>query len=357
MIEIVETIEGMNGIAEEWRAVASRFPTPLLQYEWFEAAARAFCPPQKLQLLVLKRDGKVAAIAPLAILKAQTEGRLEILGTETLCEPSGFLYETRDDLNALIDHIIEMRMPSNLRRLAVDSREVEILDEKHKGLGFKLEHSTGSPWLPVTLPWTEYENTISSKDRYTFRRARTRADEFGKVEFVSVSPRPGEVGGCFDELVRIESLSWKEKEQTSLGAHPFLNPFFRRYMASSAAQGTLRVNFLKIDGIAVAFVMAVEFANRTWVLKISFDEAFAHCSPGILLMHEAIRLTFAWGQEAIEFLGTDEPWLHDWTNDVHHYVGIHLYPLSLRGLFALGSDGASYLLNRLPSLKSRADKE
>jgi CelD/BcsL family acetyltransferase involved in cellulose biosynthesis len=136
-----------------------------------------------------------------------------------------------------------------------------------------------------------------------------------------------------------------------------LGTFFRRYMASAAAAGSLRVSFLTIDGTAVAFLMGVEYARRTWVLKIGFDEAFAHCSPGILLMHEAIRRAFGSRLDAFEFLGTDEPWLHLWTDEVHRFVGVHLYPFSISGLLTLGSDSSSYLLHRLHPRHHRALKE
>jgi CelD/BcsL family acetyltransferase involved in cellulose biosynthesis len=357
MIETIDTVAGLERIADAWRSLACGFSSPLLQYEWFLAGAKAFCPPDKLDILVKRANGRISAIAPLALVKEHTKGRLEILGTEILCEPSGLLYDSEAEVAALIDHIIAQRKPTVLRRLPADSPVVGLLEAKHKGLGFQAERSSGSPWLPIILPWNEFEQSISAKNRYTLRRARKRADALGTVAFDFRVPGIQDVERSVDDLVRVEGASWKERKGTSLGSHPQLKRFFRGYMLSAAAAGTLRVNFLTINGAAVAALMGVEYANRFWVLKISFDEAFAHCSPGVLLMHEAIRRAVEHELEAFEFLGTDEPWLHLWTNDVHQYVGIHLYPLSLRGLMNLGSDSSSYLLNRLPAKKSRSTRE
>ncbi len=356
MIETIDTLAGLEGIAEEWRALARGFSSPLLQHEWFVAGAKAFCPPDELNVMVKRVDGKITAIAPLAFVNGLTKGRLEILGTEVLCEPSGLIYEKEAEAAELIDHIIALRKPTVFRRLPADAPVTTLLDAKNKGLGFQAERSSASPWLPITHPWNEFEQSISSKNRYTMRRARKRADALGTVAFDFRIPDENDVPNSFEDLVRIESLSWKEKNRTSLGAHTQLNRFFSEYMLSAAKAGILRVNFLTINGAAVAFLMGVEYANRYWVLKISFDEAFAHCSPGVILMHETIHHAVEEELEAFEFLGTDDPWLHVWTDDVHQFVGIHLYPLSLRGLINLGSDSSSYLLNRIPAFRSKSPK-
>ena len=357
MIEVIDTLAGLEHIAEEWRSLAQIFSSPLLQHDWFMAGAMAFCPPDKLSIFVKRVNGKLTAIAPLALTKKYTKGRLEILGTETLCEPSGLIYGSESEVAELIDHIIALRKPTVFRRLPADSPIVALRDAKNKGLGFQAERASGSPWLPITLPWTEFEQSISSKNRYTLRRSRKRADAFGTVAFDVRSPGEADVQRNFEDLVRIEAKSWKEKSGASLGSPGPLNRFFSAYMRSAAKAGTLRVNFLTINGLAVAFLMGVVYANRYWVMKISFDESFAHCSPGVILMHEVIRRAVEQELEAFEFLGTDEPWLHVWTDDVHEFVGIHLYPLSLRGLINLGSDSSSYLLNRIPAIKSKNPKE
>jgi CelD/BcsL family acetyltransferase involved in cellulose biosynthesis len=357
MIETIDTPEGLAGIADDWRALAARFPTPLLQHDWFTACAHAFCPPEELQILLHRRDGRVTAIAPLSFERQHAKGRLEILGSEILCEPSGLLYERREDLEELLRHIVALQRPTILRRLPAQSPEVSFLESENKGFAFQAERQSGAPWIPITLPWSAYEQTISSKSRYTLRRARKRADMLGAVEFESRAPGKEDVQTCFGELAAIESRSWKEKNGTSIGTYVPLNRFFSRYMRSAAEAGILRVTFLRINGEAVAFLMGVVYANRFWVLKISFAESFAHCSPGVLLMHEVIRGAFDSDLEAFEFLGTDEPWLHTWTNDVHAFVGLHLYPFSFRGLINLGSDSTSYLVNRLSSRKHKAPKD
>ena len=74
-------------------------------------------------------------------------------------------------------------------------------------------------------------------------------------------------------------------------------------------------------------------------------------------MHEVIHGAFDKKLEAFELLGTDEPWLHLWTGEIHQYVGIHLYPLSIRGLMNLGSESSGFILRRLPLVKNKSTKE
>jgi len=201
------------------------------------------------------------------------------------------------------------------------------------------------------MPWSEYEKKLSSKSRYTLRRARKRAEERGSVHMEILSPTVDNIEQYLEEIFRVESLSWKEQDGASMSKDSELRRFFFHYTHSALRQRTLRIGFLRINSTVVAFQIAVEFSKRYWVLKIGYDESYAQCSPGVLLMHEAIQYAFDKKLEAFEFMGYDEQWLHMWTDEMHHFTGIHTYPISFKGLVNLGSDTSSYLLNRIPPVK------
>ena len=62
MIETIETGDGFFRLADDWRQLAATHPNPLLQYEWFEACAHAFCPPDRFHVIVVRRDGTVGDV-------------------------------------------------------------------------------------------------------------------------------------------------------------------------------------------------------------------------------------------------------------------------------------------------------
>lgn len=83
--------------------------------------------------------------------------------------------------------------------------------------------------------------------------------------------------------------------------------------------------------------------NRLWLLKIGFDEEFSSCSPGQLLILEALRSAASEGLDGVEFLGTPEPWTRMWTNYVRPCVNLLYFPTALRSLPLLADDAWTLL--------------
>jgi CelD/BcsL family acetyltransferase involved in cellulose biosynthesis len=127
---------------------------------------------------------------------------------------------------------------------------------------------------------------------------------------------------------------------------PRCHAFYRLYARAAAKNGLARFFFVRIDGRAVGALFAVVFAERLWTLKIGYDAAFAWCSPGVLVMHAALRHSFAEGHVGFEFLGFDAPWMRMWTRKKRSFVSPAVYPLSVRGISGLGRDALLFLVRR-----------
>ena len=116
--------------------------------------------------------------------------------------------------------------------------------------------------------------------------------------------------------------------------------FFHELAEASAADGCLRVAVLRIGGQTAAMQLAVEQGRRLWLLKIGYDERFARCSPGTLLLLETMRWAAGAELEAVELLGRREPWTRFWTDEARDCVAIHAYPATLHGVRSIVSDAA-----------------
>ena len=94
--------------------------------------------------------------------------------------------------------------------------------------------------------------------------------------------------------------------------------------------------------------MALECLGRYWLFKIGFDETYARCSPGSLLMLHSIGEAAARGLGAYELLGNVEPWIAQfWTQDAHECVRLRAFPYNARGAAAFAGDAFSWLHTRL----------
>src|SRR5262245_15075841 len=102
-------------MAREWNELPQAQASPLLTSDWFAVAAYAFDKPT--EVLVLRRQGVLAGIAPLGSDLRAGVARLQPLGVRALHEPSGLLYRDTDALDALCATLIGRRRPFILQRM------------------------------------------------------------------------------------------------------------------------------------------------------------------------------------------------------------------------------------------------
>ncbi len=357
MIETIGQMEQLESIAPEWNELASRHESPLLQFGWFRAGADAFGGRQTPSVYIAKTNGTIDAIAGLSSVTIAGFRKIEMMGASVLREPTGFLYRNEESLGGLLEHILTSGCPVVLHRIASDSPENRLLRSlcaRHRIL--RITRRSATPWIPITTDWNTYERSISSSRRSSLRRSRRRADELGKVTFDFRSPRFEEVDAMLEEVFAVEAAGWKGREGTAMKSRSALREFFLFYTRTATNNNLARICSMRLNGKAIAVLLGVEFADRFWVLKIGFDEQWASCSPGILLMHEVIRWAFEHRLRAFEFLGSDEPWLHMWTDHVHEYDTQWMYPMTPSGLFWLSIDMPNTLKAKLISIKARIRK-
>jgi CelD/BcsL family acetyltransferase involved in cellulose biosynthesis len=192
------------------------------------------------------------------------------------------------------------------------------------------------PVVHLDERWLQQGGALSGRRASDLRRAARRADGLGGVEVEFQSPSPEAVEAAVARVAAVEDKSWKGVAGTSLVHDAARRSFFTNYARRAAADGVLRCAFLTIGGADAAAQLGVEWDNAYWPLKIGFDAKFAKCSPGQLLMLEAIRAAAARGLDRCEFLGVAAPWTEMWTRDARQTLSLLALPRTPRGLVAGG---------------------
>lgn len=348
MVEIISDVNKIRLIKKDCNRLAESFRMPLLQYEWLIHCAESLIHPAELMIILVRNSDKIKALAPMVMLRHNGIKKLEFIGTSLHGEPGGFLYEDEDSLSELIEAILNLKYPVSLNGIRATSTESAILEGilRMRNITF-LTTNRYIPWLPLTGTWDEFMKYISQSRRSSLKRLRKMADREGEVLFEFVSPEKKLLNKYLIELFKIESSGWKKRMGTALLKNSQLSTFFKNYAEETLKKGMLRVCFLSINGIKVATQIGVIYSNRFWLLKIGYDEKWSKISPGILLMNEVIRHAFEEKLEAIEFMGSDESWLHIWTNSFHNLVCYNIYNSTLTAFINLGVEFSNSVFNRM----------
>lgn len=343
---VIRSLRAFEDSREEWNGLAEGHGNPLLWHEWFLSCAKALHRKDDLHVVVVERGQHLAAAAPLARTGDGYGEHLAFLGSGSLGEPSGFLYEDDEALGELLDEVVRARKRLVLNRVAQSDAALASLRSAH-GRGVVLARRT-APSLSVRLQndWTLVYRSWPAKLRQDLRRAHRRAEAFGGLSVEMTSPDPHAVDDALGRFVEIEGRSWKGRTRTALSCRPDLRVFFEGLARAIAGRRALRVGFLRIGQQAAAGMLAIEAYGRTWVLKIAFDERWRGCSPGVLLTVHGMRDAAARGASFYEFLGSSEPWEERWRPDRRDYCGIAVYPFRWPAMVTLGRDALKALTRR-----------
>jgi CelD/BcsL family acetyltransferase involved in cellulose biosynthesis len=340
---VLRSIQQLEALRDDWNGLADGHGHALLRHEWIASAACTLHAAHELAVVV-ERDagGRLVGAAPLVCPDGRKGGRLEVVGGAALHEPSGFVHADGAAAARLGDSVFALGRPLLLQRI-VPGTVPGVGRGRQTGARGMVFGRKGAPCLAVGLAGKGpgFLEHLPGRLRSDIRRARTRAAAFGAVSSEMLAPRPDEVERRFDEFLAVESAGWKGRRGSALAMNGTLRSFFREYCRREAANGALRMSFLRIDGAAVAAQIASERYGKLWVLKIGYDERVGRCSPGLILTVESIRYALDAGLGSYEFLGGVEAWEERWAPEVREHQQVIFYPWTVAGWRRASADVAS----------------
>jgi CelD/BcsL family acetyltransferase involved in cellulose biosynthesis len=183
------------------------------------------------------------------------------------------------------------------------------------------------PLVRVQGPWATYERSLSRNLRRDVGRCRRRLGELGTVS-VDVRQDPG----ALEEAFAVEAAGWKGTAGTAIASRPQTQAFYTDVAEWAAGRGSLRLIFLRVDGRAIAFHLALEEGGTYFPLKGGFDPAFRRHSPGKLIIHATLERAFAVGLQRYEFLGAVDDYKQRWANDVHDRLLFQAFSFTAPGM-------------------------
>jgi len=345
-VRIVQEFSAIENEAKRWSLLADAANSPMHQFAWMKACSSVFAKDGKLHLIVVGAN-QPSAVGPL-VMRGNRLYRLECLGVDALYEPTDFPHSDLASLQHLIQTLVELRRPLLLKRVLADSPVLEALRTAFHNRGILVTRpSAGYPWIELDPSWIDPETKLSTSWRSSLRRGRRKAEEIGPVRFEVMAPKPPELPAMLAEMFRVEAANWKGKNGSALLNDSHRRQFYEQYAVTACEKGILRISFMTIGERIVATQLAAESRAGFWLLKVGYDEMYAKCSPGNLLLVETLKYAVQRGLKSYEFLGSSAPWTEVWTRQIRPCVAVAAYPNNCRGGAAFLCDAVKFGWERL----------
>ncbi len=146
--------------------------------------------------------------------------------------------------------------------------------------------------------------------RRDLRLARNRAARIGG--FV-IERAGGETWpGLLRELIRLHGIRWQGRDESGVLADPDVLAFHRLATPALLKAGLLRLETLRLHGMATAVMHALLGKNTIFFYLSGFDPAFGFESPGTILLGHMIDTAIAEDRHEAHFLRGDEGYKYDW---------------------------------------------
>jgi len=117
----------------------------------------------------------------------------------------------------------------------------------------------------------------------------------------------------------LEGSGWKARKGTAIVSRRETRAFYTALAGAYAARGELAQGWLDVDGVPVAWLLALRRRQRLFLLKTGYAESAGALAPGRVLHLLTAERCFAEGFSAYELLGDAERWKLELANGVREH--------------------------------------
>jgi CelD/BcsL family acetyltransferase involved in cellulose biosynthesis len=341
-VDLVSETAAFLALEGEWNAAVDRAAVahPFLRHEWMRIWWDAFGGSAQLHILIVRRDGRVCAIAPLMFERAQMYGlpvrRLRFLQNDHTPRSDVIVAEHAEDSYRALWHAMQDGSSRwdvlQLSQIPGDS----ISRERFRTLAADEGRQTGvwesgaAPYLQLPSSWDAFTNSLSSKFRQNLRNRLGRLSQLGEPA-LEVVGEPEAIRAAKADAQRLEDSGWKSTEGTAIASDTSVEHFYTLLTERAGECPWLKLLFLSVGGRRIATAYAAVYANRLFLLKTGYDPDCAKCSPFKLLTYFAVRHACEQGYSELDFLGDSEPWKLEWTSKTRPHDWLFVFSGTPRG--------------------------
>ena len=224
-VRAVTSVEGVAGLADEWRQLWQACKgrrTPFLSFEWAQAWLRHFGPTHPPHVIVAELNGSPVGIVPLVLAPCRI-GRcgfdvLETLGGQS-CNAIALVApgKASDVADAVAGYLRDTFMRGGLRlRLGLVPSSAPFLEAlsdalaaRAPGVRLSCRPVSTAPYVPLPAFWDDYLQSLGRRRRKVLGRAQRQLDRAFRSQDVRWL-HGEEVEAGMNDLFRLHEERWAE---------------------------------------------------------------------------------------------------------------------------------------------------
>jgi CelD/BcsL family acetyltransferase involved in cellulose biosynthesis len=329
-------------VVQEWADLALREgAVPFLHPCWVDAMARAFFPATPLQLVTVRRAGRLVGVLPVLL------GRRGLFSPTTFGSTPLFCPVATDEAAraGLVDGLLATS-PGRLDLAFLPAADPTVArlwaSAGQRGALIVRRTLQNSPYVDVSGDWEAYLGRWSAGRAKVLRKKQRWLGRGGPVSF-ELSDGRVDLDRLLGEGLALEAAGWKGTAGTAVLSSPAATRFYREATAWAAEQGLLRLGFLRVAARPVAFSLLIEHGHSQYQLKAGYDPGHAACSPSALLTLRLLEHGFRTPHlRTFEFLGKDEPYKLEFADRTRELLGVRVYTRGWTAGLELAADHAAW---------------
>ena len=302
-----------RALASEWRRLVQRCAEPNVFMEPAVAGAMYTVTETPLHVLLAwsrRADGGADLIGVWLLVIARPSSRLPIRTLEAPCNSLTFLGSPVLDRERAVEALAAMleavardpTLPKLIcaNQIATDGPVFSALVAaagRQGGSIVAIERRQRAKLDAPAAGQAAPAHPVSSKRRADLRRHRKRLAERGELRHVSYR-KPEEVSTAFQEFLDLEAAGWKGRKSRrgrAIRNAPPLRAFAQTMIVGLARDGCAGIEALRLDDRAIAMSIWLRSGRTAFGWKMAYDEGYAKCGPGSLLMEAMPETVFANG--------------------------------------------------------------
>jgi Acetyltransferase (GNAT) domain len=147
----------------------------------------------------------------------------------------------------------------------------------------------------------ELPPVLSANARQQLRRAVRHFERFGPLQLQQPKTE-AEAGRFFSAMKEIHCASWGRRGKSHSFANPFFEPFHRRLIERTFAEGGIQLLRACAGDRVIGYLYNFRLGNRIYAYQSGFDDADRREQPGFVTHALAIRQAYASGACVYDFM-------------------------------------------------------